>query len=40
VNKNVIPDFRNITASMTKVYLIEELLKILSSYPDKLSARD
>lgn len=38
VNKNVIPDFRNITASMTKVYLIEALPKILSSYPDKLSA--
>jgi NADH:ubiquinone reductase (H+-translocating) len=37
VNKNVIPDFRNITASMTKVYLIEALPKILSSYPDKLS---
>jgi NADH dehydrogenase len=38
VNKNVIPDFRNITASMTKVYLIEALPKILSSYPDKLSS--
>lgn len=39
VNKNVIPDFRNITASMTKVYLIEAMPKILSSYPDKLSSR-
>ena len=39
VNKNVIPDFRNITASMTKVYLIEALPRILSSYPDKLSTR-
>lgn len=39
VNKNVIPDFRNITASMTKVYLVEALPKILSSYPDTLSAR-
>jgi len=38
VNKNVIPDFRNITASMTKVYLIEAMPKILSSYPDKLSS--
>lgn len=38
VNKNVIPDFRNITASMTKVYLIEAQPKILSSYPDKLSS--
>jgi NADH dehydrogenase len=38
VNKNVIPDFRNITASMTKVYLIEALPKILSSYPNKLSS--
>jgi NADH:ubiquinone reductase (H+-translocating) len=38
VNKNVLPDFRNITASMTKVFLIEALPKILSSYPDKLSA--
>jgi NADH dehydrogenase len=38
VNKNVIPDFRNITASMTKVYLMEALPKILSSYPDKLSS--
>jgi len=38
VNKNVLPDFRNITASMTKVYLIEALPKILSSYPDKLSS--
>ena len=37
VNKNVIPDFRNINASMTKVYLIEALPKILSSYPDSLS---
>jgi NADH dehydrogenase len=38
VNKNVILDFRNIDASMTKVYLIEALPKILSSYPDSLSA--
>ena len=38
VNKNVIPDFRNIDASMIKVYLIEALSKILSTYPDKLSA--
>jgi NADH:quinone reductase (non-electrogenic) len=37
VSKNVIPDFRNIDASMTKVYLIEALPKILSTYPDKLS---
>ena len=39
VNKNIIPDFRNIDASMTKVYLIEALPKILSTYPDKLSAQ-
>lgn len=37
VNRNVIPDFRNIDESMTKVYLIEALPKILSTYPDKLS---
>jgi NADH dehydrogenase len=37
VNKNVLPDFRNVDASMTKVYLIEALPKILSTYPDKLS---
>jgi NADH dehydrogenase len=37
VNKNVLPDFRNIDASMTKVYLVEALPKILSTYPDKLS---
>lgn len=39
VSKNVIPDFRNITASMTKVYLIEALPQILSSYPEILSIR-
>lgn len=37
VNKNLIPDFRNIDASMTKVYMIEALPKILSNYPDDLS---
>ena len=37
VNKNVLPDFRNIDANMTKVYLVEALPKILSTYPDKLS---
>lgn len=37
VNKNVIPDFRNIDASMTKVYLVEAMPRILSTYPDKLS---
>ena len=37
VNRNVIPDFRNIDESMTKVFLIEALPKILSTYPDKLS---
>ena len=39
VNKNLISDFRNIDASMTKVYLIEALSKILSAYPDILSQR-
>jgi len=39
VNKNLIPDFRNIDASMTKVYMIEALPNILSSYPEKLSTR-
>ena len=39
VNKNVIPDFRNIDASMTKVYLVEAMPKILTTYPDKLSTR-
>ena len=39
VNKNLISDFRNIDASMTKVYMIEALPNILSSYPEKLSMR-
>jgi NADH dehydrogenase len=39
VNQNLIPDFRNIDASMTKVYMIEALPNILSSYPEKLSKR-
>jgi len=39
VSKNLIPDFRNIDASMTKVYLVEALPNILSSYPEKLSKR-
>jgi len=37
VNQNIIPDFRNIDASMTKVYMIEALPNILSSYPESLS---
>jgi NADH dehydrogenase len=39
VNQNLIPDFRNIDASMTKVYMIEALPNILSSYPESLSKR-
>jgi len=39
VNQNLIPDFRNIDASMTKVYMIEALQNILSSYPESLSRR-
>jgi NADH dehydrogenase len=39
VNKNLIPDFRNIDASMTKVYMVEALPNILSSYPEKLSKK-
>ena len=39
VNKNLIPDFRNIDAKMTKVYMIEALPNILSSYPEKLSQK-
>jgi NADH dehydrogenase len=39
VNKNLIPDFRNIDASMTKVYMVEALANVLSSYPEKLSRR-
>ena len=39
VNQNIIPDFRNIDASMIKVYLIEALPNILSSYPESLSRR-
>lgn len=39
VNQNLIPDFRNIDASVTKVYMIEALPNILSSYPEKLSKR-
>lgn len=39
VNQNLIPDFRNIDASMTKVYLVEALPNILSSYPGSLSKR-
>jgi NADH dehydrogenase len=39
VNKNLIPDFKNIDASMTKVFMVEALPKILSTYPDDLSQR-
>lgn len=39
VNKNLIPDFRNIDSSMTKVYLVEALPRILSSYSEKLCKR-
>lgn len=39
VNKNIIPEFRNIDASMTKVYLIEALPTVLTSYPESLSKR-
>jgi NADH:ubiquinone reductase (H+-translocating) len=39
VNKNLISDFRNIDSSMTKVYMIEALPNILSSYPESLSRR-
>jgi NADH dehydrogenase len=39
VNKNLISDFRNIDASMTKVYMIEALPNILSSYPESLSKK-
>ena len=39
VNENLISDFRNINASMTKVYLVEALPTVLSSYPEKLSNR-
>ncbi len=39
VNRNLIPDFRKIDATMTKVYLVEALPKILSTYPDDLSLR-
>ena len=39
VNQNLITDFRNIDASMTKVYMIEALPNILSSYPESLSNR-
>ena len=37
VNENLISDFRNINESMTKVYLVEALPTVLSSYPEKLS---
>lgn len=39
VNKNIIPDFKNITASMTKVFLIEALPRVLSTYPESLSRK-
>ena len=39
VNQNILPDFRNIDASMTKVFMIEALPNILSSYPESLSSR-
>jgi NADH dehydrogenase len=39
VNKNIIPDFRNINAKMTKVYLIEALPRVLNSFPEELSKR-
>lgn len=37
VRKNILPDFRNINIAMTKVYLIEALPRVLSTFPDKLS---
>ena len=37
VNKNILPDYRNITVNDTKVYLIEAFSHILNSYPEKLS---
>ncbi|MCU0333222.1 MAG: NAD(P)/FAD-dependent oxidoreductase [Ignavibacteriaceae bacterium] len=39
VNRNLIPDFRNIDASMTKVFMVEALPNILSSYPESLSKK-
>ena len=39
VNKNLISDYKNIDASMTKVFMVEAISRILSSYPDDLSQR-
>lgn len=39
VNRNFIKDFKNINASMTKVYLIEAASRLLQVFPEKLSAK-
>ncbi len=39
MNRDLIKDFRNINAGMTKVYLVEALSKILSGYPESLSLK-
>ncbi|MEJ2505092.1 MAG: NAD(P)/FAD-dependent oxidoreductase, partial [Ignavibacteriaceae bacterium] len=39
VNRDLIKDFRNINAGMTRVYLVETVSRILSSYPESLSLK-
>lgn len=39
VSRDLIKDFRNINAGMTKVYLVEAVSKILSGYPESLSLK-
>jgi NADH dehydrogenase len=39
VNKNYINDFKNINSSMTKVYLVEAMPRLLQAFPEKLAAK-
>ena len=39
VNKNILPDFRNISSESTKVYLVEAMSGVLNAYPQKLTLK-
>ncbi len=39
VNKNILPDFRNISSDSTKVYLVEAMSGVLNTFPQKLTLR-
>ncbi len=39
VNKNILPDFRNISSESTKVYLVEAMSGVLNTYPQKLTLK-